>query len=308
MRVAEEPFLTRDSVVAVLRPGELVSEAPFRTLRKHGAASPGFAVTMRSAGGQVLGRLSLYSALNADAARAFRLHDTNLARALAERAEDLERSTAAQRVSEAVHRVASRMPVDPTSADAPVELRRYIALRRKSGGDPLDRTRTAREWLATSAAWLSDGEERQDLMDAVTQLDRAASEARADLIPQRPPSVTTFFGVVRRMDAIAAEIEGDTGIVLVPREDLERRGLAVLDQAVSLLQEALPGGGSYLLPMPAVELEAAQPHRVDPPWTTDVFEGGGFPGTELSHDDMAWLERELAREPNAIPVAPLRLA
>jgi hypothetical protein len=300
MRMTEEPFLTRDAVLSILRPGERTSERPFRTLRERGAASPGFSVPIRDPRGQVAGRVQLYSSLNGDAARAFRLRDVDLAQALAARAGEIERSEPARRVRDAVAEVASRMPDDPDSGAAPVALRRYLALRRHSTWDGLDRRSLAREWLAHSAAWLDETDEREELIDAIVQLDRAACEARDDLIADRMPSVTTFFGVVRRMDRMAAEVEGEHESLLIPRDDLERHGLAVLDQPVSLLRETLPGGGAYVLPMPAVSLEAPAEDLAASPWAE--------PGPAvMALEDVDWLERELAREPTAVPLAPLRL-
>jgi hypothetical protein len=308
MRVAEEPFLTRDSVTAVLRPGDLASEQPFRTLRRHGAASPGIAVAMRTAGGHVLGRLQLYSALNGDAARAFRLRDIDRARAFAERAEALECTRAAQRLKDAVAEVAGSMPTDPALADAAVPLRRYLDLRRRSTPNGLDTGRTTREWLASSGAWLDESDVRAELVAAVAELDRAACEARAELAGEQRRSVSTFFGVVARMDAFSAEVEGGAETVLVPRDDLERHGLAVLGQPVALLREMLPGRGSYLLPMPAVRLDRTEQDRAPSPWSTSPLEDGSVPGTVLPAPDRAWLDRELARNPIAAPLAPLPLA
>jgi hypothetical protein len=307
MRLAAEPFITREAVLSILRPGELMSERPFRTLRQHGAASPGFSVTLRSPGGHILGRLHLYSTLNGDAARAFRLHEPRLAQALAGRAQEIERSSAARRVRAAVAAVAAQMPA-PAIGAGPPGLRRYVELRRRSGGRGLDAVAMAREWLAASEAWLSEAEDRDELVEAVAELDRAAGEARADLIGEGAASVSTFYGIVRRMDVTSAEVEGTTESLLMPREELERHGLAAIDQPVALLREALPGGGSYLLPMSAVRLDD-EDQTVEPsPWDLDDLMDGVVPASALTDADEAWLRRDLAREPTAVPVAPLRLA
>lgn len=174
------------------------------------------------------------------------------------------------------------MPTDPALADATVGLRRYLELRRRSTGSGLDAARMMREWLASSAAWLEESDERGELVEAIVELDRAACEARAELAVDRFQSVSTFFGVVTRMDAVSAEVEGRGEALLVPRDDLERHGLAILDQPVSA--------------------------RAASPWSTTPFEDGSVPGTVLPDADRAWLDRELAREPTAAPVAPLRLA
>jgi hypothetical protein len=307
VRVVEEPFLTRDAILAVLRPGEVTTERPFRTLRSHDSASAGLTVPLRSAAGQVLGRVQVYSALNADAARAYRLDDRALAQALAARAGDVERSPAARRVHEAMARVAARMPLDAAGSDAPIALRRYVDLQRSSSWRALDSAAMSREWLSRSVAWLTNSSERADLIDAVVDLDRAASEARADVIGDHCASATTFYGVIKRMDHVAAEIETDDGKMLVPREDLDRQGLAVIDQPVALLREQMPSGGSYILPMAAIALEEPSYPASLSPWDPRMPSGPGVPGTVLSSDDVSWLDRELAREPNAVPVAPLPL-
>lgn len=303
MDVSAEPFLTRDSVLLVLRPGELTSDRPFRTLRQREAASGGLPVTMRTSGGHVLGRFYLYGALNLDAARAFRLHRLDLAQQLAARATEMERSTEARVVHEAVAARAARLPADPSSKDAPAELRRYLRLRRRSSWRGLDTGGLMREWLAGSGAWMS--EKRLDLVDAARALDRSAERARADILGEAS-TATTFFGVVQRMDSTAAEIEADDGqALLVPRDELERQGLATLGQAVALLREKLPGGGSYSLAMSAVALEPPRPAPADPVWDTEFPSDGGIREVASSSRDMAWLERELAREPRAVPAAAL---
>jgi hypothetical protein len=258
----------------------------------------------------VLGRLHLYNALNADAARAWRRDEAELARALAARAEEIERSPSAARVRDAIAAVARSLPADLGGRGTPPALERHIALRARSSWRGLDRAALAREWLARSEAWLNASAGIVDeLRAAALELHRAACEARSDLLAHHPPSVTTFVGVVRRMDAISGEVEAKEAIVLVPRDDLERQGLAVLDQPVALLREALPGGGTYVLPMPAVALEDAAPKDDAPsPWEVGHLEEGALTGTMLTARDAEWLDRQLAREPTAVPLAPLKLA
>ncbi len=309
MRVIEEPFLTRESVLSVLRPGELTSERPFRTLREHGAASEGLAVPIRTPGGQVLGRVQLYSSLNADAARAYRLQRAAVARELAAAAMTIERSPAAQIIREAVASAAASLPVEHLSTQAPPSLQRYLNMRRHSTGRGLDPEGLTREWLSHSDAWLSAGSENHDtLIEATIELDREACQARENVLGEDAGSTTTFYGIVRRMDSTAAEIEGGEQALLVPRDDLDRQGLAVLGQPVAVLREVLPGGGSYSLPMPAVALEAETFAGVPSPWEGKGYlqvQEGAFRVSPYGDRDGDWLERELAREPNALLVAPL---
>lgn len=303
--VLEEPFVTRDAILAVLRPGEITSERPFRTLRQRQAASNGIPVVMRSTAGQVLGRVYVYSALNADAARAYRLNRVELAQELAVRARRIEESREATLVHQMIVGAASHMPVDPLSREAPVSLRRYLNQRR-STWRALDVNGLAREWLIHGSAWMSTDSEF--LVEALIALDRSAEEARVDVLGETS-NVTTFFGRVARMDSTAAELEGGDGqALLVPREDLDRQGLAVLGQAVALLREELPGGGSYCLPMPAIALETPPITPARPVWATDFDDDGAIPVLRTSRRDIAWLDRALAREPTAVPATPLRVA
>lgn len=311
MRVIEEPFLSRESVISVLRPGELTSERPFRTLREHRAASDGLAVPIRTPGGQVLGRLQLYSSLNADAARAYRLQRPAVARELAGRATTIERSPAAQLIRKAVASAAASLPVDRLSRQAPPSLQRYLHMRGRSTGRGLDPEWLAREWLSHSDAWLIAGSESRDaLIEAAVELDREACQAREDVLCEDATSATTFYGVVRRMDPTAAEIEGDgEQALLVPLDDLERQGLAVIGQPVAVLREVLPSGGSYSMPMPAVALEERSFAGVRSPWEEgeliEADDGRMLETSEWSRRDADWLDRELAREPSALLVAPL---
>jgi hypothetical protein len=313
MRVIEEPFVTREVLLSVLRPGELTSERPFRTLRGHKAASGGLPVLLRAPGGQVLGRIQLYSSLNADAARAYRLRQREAARALAERAAAIERSPAAQLIRRAVASATATLPLDYLdylSTETPTSLKRYLQMRALSTWHGSDREGLTREWLSHSDAWLVDGaEDRGTLMEAAMMLDQEACQARQDILGENDTSATTFYGVVRRMDATAAEIEGADGqLLLIPRDDLERQGLSALGQPVSVLREVLPGGGSYSLPMPAMALEEETFPDVPSPWDSrfDYMDDGTVWGiAELSSRDVDWLERDIAREPKALLTAPL---
>jgi len=303
MRVLEEPFVTREAILSVYRPGELTTERPFRTLRKQRAASSGLPVIIRTSLGQVTGRVHVYNALNADAARAYRLGRVNAAHELAARAGEIEKSPPARVVQRAIAAVAGRMPVEPLSNEAPAGLRRYLSLRRRSSWRGLDTSGLTREWIASSGAWLTT--DWDELVEAVVTLNRHAEEARAEILADAS-TATTFFGVVQRMDHVAAELEAPDGqTLLVPRDDLDRQGLAAIGQAVSLLREVLPGGGSYCLPMPAVALDALAPRPALPVWETESRDDGSIPASALSTADAEWLGKELAREPTATPAAPL---
>ena len=246
MRLAEEPFLTRHSVMAVLRPSDFPdSEGPFRTLRTHRAVSNGIKVQVRGTGGHLVGQLRLYNSLNSDAARASRLHQPAVARKLAACAERLEQTSAAKKIRESIAALSTGVPTDPHSQDAPPGLRRYARVRGRSSWASLEHGALTREWLAQSRSWLDlAGSDSGSLADAVVTLGGESERARTKILGDQL-SVTTFYGVVRRLDVTAAQIESANGeAVVVPRPELERQGLAIVGQAVSLLTEVLPGGGS----------------------------------------------------------------
>jgi hypothetical protein len=262
-------------------------------------------IPVRTASGHLLGSVSLYSSLNSDAARAFRLEQEEVAQELVARATRLENSSWAQEIRHAIEAVASSMPSDPSSREAPPALRNYLMLRGRSSWRGLEKSALAREWIAHSQAWLdSSFGDRAELVGAVEALDREVKQARAEISSYQSNTVSTFFGIVRRMDPSAAELESENGeTVLLPIPDLERQGLAVIGQSVSLLREILPNGGVYCLPMPAVTLEPAHTEARSP-WD-DTLEPMVIPTSPLSDRDSDWLDRELAREPTAVPASPL---
>jgi hypothetical protein len=255
----------------------------------------------------VIGRIQLYSSLNADAARAYRLQHAEIAKLLAKRAFEIERSSSAQLIREAVASMANRLPIDPLAPEAPPALRRYLSLRKRSHWKGLDRQGLVREWLSRSEAWLmSESEDRKVLVEAATDLDRAACQAREDVLGDDIATVSTFYGFVRRMDVNAAEIEGsDDQTLLVRRDDLERQGLAVLGQPVAVLREVLPSGGSYSLPMPAVAVDELPLEGTESPWERELPTDGIVMVSSLKDRDAKWMDRELARKPTAILASPL---
>lgn len=309
MRVVENPFINRDAILGTLRPGQPASESAFRTLRAHSHASPGLRVDARISRGRLLGTAHLYSSLNGDAARAVRLGRPELALRLASKASQLEHSADAETVRSAVQNTADSLSVDPFDPKGPVDLQRYARLRRRSSPNGLDQRALVRAWLVQSSAWLrEDG--HGELTSAVIALDRAAAEARKDIVEDAFPAVSTFFGIVRRMDPTAVEIEGGGETRLVPRDELARQGLAVVGQAVALLCEELPAGGLLTLPMPAVALEPEAVAEARSPWEVPELdlEHNEMHSGQLEIDDYLWLTRSLAREPTAVPLAPLRRA
>jgi hypothetical protein len=308
VRIVEQPFLTREAILAVLRPGQITSERPFDNLRQKGAASQGTAVYLRLHQGRMAGSLHLYSALNGDAARAYRLRQFDIAKELARQGRKLERSRAAKRILGAIERVSSIAVADPFSEQAPDALRQYVRMRR-SCWKTLDHSALIRDWLVQSNAWLSDeSPDREALVDAVETLRLAAEKVRARVLDSDEVFATTFFGFVARLNAFSAELEGETGEVMhLSRKDLEREGLAVIGKPVALLQEALPGGGSHVFPMPAVAVEPPDFGEGPSPWGPEFADQGIFATLKLRKRDAAWIELELGRRPNVIAAAPVKV-
>jgi hypothetical protein len=303
MRVLEEPFTTRDSIIAVLRPGQPSTESPFRTLRRERCVSEGLRVGVRTRLGQFLGHTQLYCSLNADAARAVRLGEKDIAREFAVRAQQLECSPDAHLLRAAVQAVGAGMSADPTHVESPVSLRQYLQLRRRNALS-VDDNAIAREWLAHSFAWREAGD-RAGIESAIAALASRADEARADLLSTVPSHATVFYGIVRRMDELAAEVEGEDDVRLVPRRDLERQGLAILGQAVALTCEPFPAGGTLVLVSPAVALDQASMPAARSPLDLEGTRTGEVPINLIDREDREWIERGLARQPTAVPVAPI---
>jgi hypothetical protein len=94
MAIEVWPVALRAQLVRAFRPGEpSEKEAPFRTLRKHGWASPGMSIVCREHN-RAAGRLTVFSMLNVDAARLAREGRRRDALTLAKAAARIERGPA----------------------------------------------------------------------------------------------------------------------------------------------------------------------------------------------------------------------
>jgi hypothetical protein len=177
-------------------------------------------------------------------------------------------------------------------------------MRLRQSSQLLDYKTVVHDWLVHSESWLYT-EAHEEIKVAVVALARAASEARAEILGEAIRAVSVVYGVVHRMDENAAEIDGNDEAVLVRRGDLERQGLAHIGQAVALICEALPAGGSLVLPMPAVNLDPHPEDRAPPPWETEGDEDIVML-PNLSPRDEAWIERGRKRPFPVAGPAPLR--
>jgi hypothetical protein len=300
MEIVEDPFVTRQAVLNILSFGNPATEAPLRTLRRHAALSDGVSVPLRSTSGRLIGRVHVYSALNADAARLFRWRQPEAAARLARKAEQIERSRATRRVVRAIEAAASQIPVgaDERRTDAHAQaFYAYVDTRRASSWEALEPHALARSWVSDPETWLSD--EDEDLLEAVHELSERVVRARAAESALERLDITTRLGVIERIDPVAAELGSPDGSrFIVPRRPLEREGLARVGQAVSVLLEGLPGGRVLDFYAPAARLDPLPAFE-----NVDPFDALG--SVPLSAADSAWLERVLASEPTTVPLAPL---
>ncbi len=101
-KVAAWPIVSRHQIVEAFQPGHSAArEGPFRTLRKGRLATAGVAVVIRNRG-HARGRITLFSSLNADAARLAREGHRKAAQALARAAAKVEKSDPFARLVEAL--------------------------------------------------------------------------------------------------------------------------------------------------------------------------------------------------------------
>lgn len=272
-------------------------------------ASAGWSVPLRRHDGRVAGRLQLYSALNVDAALAARRQRGELAQRLAARAGELERSTPGVAIRDAVRRASERLSAHlagHVSDDAWSDrLQRYLALRQGAGWESLDRDALAREWLVHSEAWLHlDPGEEDQLGASVRELAASAQTARAETFADEHLQIDGFTGVVRHLDPDIAVIVSDAGYEwAVPRRELDREGLAQLEEAVSIVREELPGGGEAWLAAAAANLSPSTARL--PRGRNEISPFIGPTHWVLSEGEGTWLKRALGREPFVLPGTPV---
>lgn len=302
MEVVERPFLTSQAVLGVLAFGMPTTDAPLRTLRRHAAVSDGWSVPMRSSSGRLLGRVHMHSALNADAARLFRWGERDAAVRMARKAQAMERSKHARQVRHAIERTAKDIPVDWAERRATDHrtqaFRYYVDVRRQSAWEGLESSALWRAWVSEPQTWLAVATD-ESLRQAVHELAALGAEARADEPLLERHGLTTRLGVIERLDPVAAELTAPDGTLFVlPRRPLEREGLAVVGQPVSILMEELPGGRTVDYYAPAARLDI-------PPVAEDPDPFGASAPVPLNTADSDWILRAMASKPTVVPLAPV---
>lgn len=297
-------------MLAALTLGATTSEAPLERLRRAKRASAGLSIALRTATGRLQGRLHLYSVLNADAARAVRRGQPEVAAALAERAAEVENSAAMRHIVAAVTEAFRALPLDvhsPTPDDHYGQVvRRYVAMRRAARLDA-EVDVLIREWLSRASAWILASPEPV-LCEAILDAARMTEEARRIVLAHGSVDATTYVGVVTRLDPVAAELESESGERwLLPRRDLEREGLALVGHAAALIREELIHGPTVWVTGPATRVDCTDADLAE--YEYDVFDTApdGFDGVVVGKADLAWRARQIAADPVAIPVSPIPL-
>lgn len=120
MTIAAWPIVARTRLVRAFRPGETSSkEAPYRTLRAHGWATPGMPVVAQRQG-RAEGRLTVFSVLNVEAARLARHGEKRAAVRAAELAAELEATPEFDSLRHALASVPLRAAAGLLEGDLPV--------------------------------------------------------------------------------------------------------------------------------------------------------------------------------------------
>jgi hypothetical protein len=210
----ELPLVTRREIVREYRTASEVTEASaIRRLRAKHALSDGLTVEMRGTAGRLGGRLHFYSALNRDAARALRRHDTKLAVRLGKAAGSLERAPAMHKL------VAALATVGPVHTTAGL----------------------ARALSAPAMA--------QD----VASLERDYIKTRSQLAKAFAPTVLAghVAGLDDATAFLKFPHHGST--LPMPRLLIDEAGVAQLGAAVSAIWEMLPGGRTLITIEAAVD-------------------------------------------------------
>lgn len=214
------PLVTRREIVREYRPDETVTvDSGVRALRSKKALSFGLSIPTRGPGGELGGRVHLYSALNRDAARAARRGDIASAVRIGKAAARLEASPEAKHIAAAL-----------------------------AGGAAGDEGSTALAGAAGLARALSS----PALTPYVVSLQREIARARMDL--NLAVSSTVLSGHIASLDSHVSVLHLHGALPFsVPTTMLEAAQLRDVGAAVSAMWELLPGGRTLLTVEPAID-------------------------------------------------------
>ncbi|MFI5004738.1 MAG: hypothetical protein ACHQE6_06965 [Solirubrobacterales bacterium] len=214
------PLVTRREIVREYRPDETVTvDSGIRALRSKKALSLGLSIPTRGPGGELGGRVHLYSALNRDAARAARRGDTKSAVRIGKAAARLETSPEAKHIAAALASSAA-------------------------GRDGLT--------ALSGAAGLARALSSPALTPYVVSLQRGIARARRDL--NLTGGSTVLNGRIASLDSSVAVLELRGALPFsVPKTMLEAAQLRAVGAPVSAMWELLPGGRTLLTVEPAID-------------------------------------------------------
>ena len=218
--ILTRPLVSKKAILACYRLGmEGDGEATFRTLHRKGVLSEGLSVCLRSdETGKLAGRFQVFSELNLDAVRLARHGCWDEAKAIAQRARDLEGDPATrQLVSSLDQKIAAADETDDFLDD----------LFRHS----------------------------QTLGKLLTRLAGQVEEARK-MTKALQSLVTVVAGAVQSADGEVAEIVADHGPrIAVPREQLAEQELDYQGAAVTVRREKLGRGSAFSQVEPAMVVD-----------------------------------------------------
>lgn len=215
------PLVTRREIVREYRPDETVTvDSGVRALRSKKALSFGLSIPTRGPGGELGGRIHLYSALNRDAARAARRGDIEAAVRIGKAAAGLETSPEVKHIAKVL-----------------------------AGGANGDKGLTA----LTGAAGLARALSSPALTPYVVILQRDTARARRAL--NLAVGSTVLNGHIASLDSYVAVLTLHGALPFsVPTTMLDAVQLRDVGAPVSAMWELLPGGRTLLTVEPAIDV------------------------------------------------------
>jgi hypothetical protein len=236
------PLVTRREIVREYRPDDTVTvDSGIRALRAKSALSAGLSFVARGAGGELGGRVHLYSALNRDAARAARRGDLHSADRISKAASRLEKSPEATQLINALSKRSAGGLTENVGAIV-VGAAALAAGTAVPAGAP----------GIAGAAGLAQALSTPALTDYVAKLQRSMARARKELNLGNVPTILN--GRISAVDESVGllKLHGSLAVT-VPRAMLDDAGVYEVGNAVSAMWELLPGGRTLLTVEPAVE-------------------------------------------------------
>ncbi|HUC57657.1 MAG TPA: hypothetical protein VMA95_09670 [Streptosporangiaceae bacterium] len=215
------PVVTRDRIVRAFRPGVLAtSEAPFRTLRRHGWVSTGVRVARHGDRG-LAGQMTIFSSLNVVAARLARRGDASAAERVASAAASLESGEEFA----GLRRLLSALPSH--------EAERVVA-----GDLPADRA---------------------PLAEMIRALANHTEQARPGDIMLTSPAEVIFAGQIAELtDALVVLVQAPGSTTIVPRWMANAAHRDQVGEFLALVADQIDGASAVVEAVPAIDVPAAR--------------------------------------------------